>query len=161
MKIVLLLIISIATTLYADALKISADSVEGNELEGISYLRGNVRMSRAEDELNASKIIIYTNRKREPMKYRAEGNVTFKIVLENGALYKGRSNIVEFDPKKDEYRFYEGVRLEQLDEKKSMIGEKIIVNIKNGRAYAEGAKNRPVTMIFDIKERNSTKRIEK
>lgn len=161
MKFVLLIYLLFNLSLYADELRVVADSVEGDELKGVSFLKGHVRMNKGKDELNASTIYIYTNKERKPIKYSAEGNVSFTIVLENGATYRGRSDRVEFHPDLNEYRFFKHVKLEQLDEKKVIIGEKVIVNVNNATALAEGSSKKPVTMVFDIKDKNSTKGTKK
>lgn len=157
MKFILLIYLLIAISLSAEELTVVADTVEGDELKGVSFLKGNVRMNKGKDELNASCVYIYTNRERKPIKYSAEGNVSFKIVLESGAIYQGQSDRVEFHPDMNEYRFFDHVKLEQLDEKKVIIGEKVIVNVNSGTALAEGSSKKPVRMIFNIKDKNSTK----
>lgn len=158
MKFILLIYVFLITSLNAEELRVVADSVEGDELKGVSFLKGHVRMNKGKDELNASTVYIYTNKERKPIKYSAEGNVSFIIVLESGATYRGQSDRVEFHPDLNEYRFYNHVKLEQLDEKKVIIGEKVIVNVNSGTALAEGSSKKPVTMVFDIKDTNNTKR---
>ena len=158
MKFIFIIFGVLLLNVYSSELKITADSVEGDEIKGISILRGNVKMTKDRDELNASNIFIYTNKKREPVKYKADGNVSLKLFLDNGSEYRGKANRVEYDPLENKYSFYGDVRLEQVDEKKIIIGEKVIVNVNSGAALAEGTDTTPVTIIFDIKDKNSTKR---
>jgi len=145
------------TSLYAQELKIVADVFEGNETKGISFFKGNVKISKGLDELNASSVYVFTSKDRKPIKYSAEGNVTINIVTKSGAHYSGRADKVIFNPESEKYEFYDNVRLEQIDQKKKIIGDAVIVDIKNGTAIAKGDEKKPVIMIFDVKDQNKTK----
>ena len=103
-----------------------------------------------QDELNASTVTIFTNDDHKPTKYIASGNVAFYINTPKGAIYSGNAQRVVFLPEKKEYHFYENVRLTQINEKKEIIGDEIVLKTVEGKAYAKGEQSGPVIMIFNI-----------
>lgn len=148
--------LAMAASLYAEQLTIISEFFEGKEKEGISIFSGNVKIRKGKDELNATKVTVYTDENRMPKKYVAEGNVSFFISTENNASYQGRSQRAVFLPELQEYQFFKGVHLRQIDQHKQIDGDEVIVNIAEGRAIAKGAEREPVIMIFDIQDKNGT-----
>ncbi|MDP2894452.1 MAG: lipopolysaccharide transport periplasmic protein LptA, partial [Sulfurimonas sp.] len=59
---------------------------------------------------------------------------------------------VVYLPKEKEYHFFKDVHLKQINEKKEIIGEEVILKTIEGKAYAKGAEKEPVIMIFDMPE---------
>ncbi|MEA1983026.1 MAG: lipopolysaccharide transport periplasmic protein LptA [Campylobacterota bacterium] len=152
MKYIIVLTIFLNTLTLAQELKIKANFFKADEKKGVSVFEGDVNIVKKNDELNASKVTIFTDKKNQPTKYIALGNVSFKIATKQGAQYEGTANRVIFLPKDKEYHFYENVLLKQIDEKKEIQGDEVILNITDGQAYAKGIKKGPVIMIFDIAE---------
>ena len=152
MKYTLLLTLLLSTLLQAQELKIVADSFHADEKRGLSVFTGHVHITKRHDELNASKVSIYIDEKNQPTKFIAIGNVAFKIETKTAAKYEGVANRVIYLPRKKEYRFYENVYLKQIDEKKEIRGDEVVLNANDGKAYAKGVQQEPVIMIFDIKE---------
>ena len=142
--------------LFSGELKVTADSFDGNEKEGIGVFKGDVKITRKTDELNASKVTIYTDEQHQPTKMIAEGNVSFFIVTENNSTYAGKAQKTIYLPKEKEYQFYTNVHIRQLNDKKQIDGDKIILNTLSGKAVAVGANKEPVVMIFDIKDKNES-----
>ena len=140
----------IASSLMSQELKIKADSFHADEKKGISIFEGKVHILREKDELNAHKVTVYTNDKNEPTKYIAKGNATFTIVTKDGSIYKGKAGKVIYQPNEKEYYFYTDVHLRQINEKKEIIGNEVVLKTIEGKAYAKGAESEPVIMIFNI-----------
>jgi len=151
-KYILLLAMFLQLIAFAEELKIKANTFSADEQKGLSVFSGNVRMKKGNDELNASEVTIYTNKKNQPTKFVAVGNVSFKIETKKGAQYEGQANRVVYVPKDKEYNFYENVHLKQVDEKKEIIGDEVTLALDSGKAFAKGMKKEPVIMIFDIKD---------
>jgi lipopolysaccharide export system protein LptA len=137
---------------FAVELKIKANTFSADENKGISVFSGDVQMKKESDELNATEVTIYTDKKNQPTKFVAIGNVSFIMQTKQGSKYRGNANRVVYLPKLKEYRFYENVHLQQLDEKKEILGDEVVLSIVNGKAYAKGMKKDPVIMIFDIQD---------
>ncbi|MDX9813099.1 MAG: lipopolysaccharide transport periplasmic protein LptA [Sulfurimonas sp.] len=152
MKILSLLFIFVATFLSAEELKIKALEYSGDQNKGISIFTGNVHMTKLEDELIADKVTVYTDKENNPTKFVAEGNVSFKMTSEDGARYKGVSQKAIYLPNEKEYHFYIKAHLIQLDDHKEIMGDEVVFKSIEGKAFAKGAKDEPVIMIFDIKD---------
>ncbi len=152
MRFLIILTIFLASSLMSLELKIKANEFSADEKTGISIFEGDVSIIKGIDELNASKVTVYTDAKHQPTKYVAEGNVSFNISTKKGFLYGGEAGKVVYMPTLKEYHFFKNVHLMQIDEKKEIIGEEVVLKTIEGRAYAKGAKKEPVIMIFNMPE---------
>ncbi|MHC3994498.1 lipopolysaccharide transport periplasmic protein LptA [Thiomicrolovo sp. ZZH C-3] len=149
----LILAMTVAGSLYAaEQLRIVADAFTANEKQGRSVFEGNVRIKMGSDELNASRVEVYTAADRTPTKYIASGDASFFLMADDNSSYSGRAQKVIFLPLKEEYRFYGDVHLLQHNEHKQIDGEEVVVNIQEGTAAARGAERQPVIMIFNLPE---------
>jgi len=157
MKYLLILTFLLQVALFSQELKIKADEFRGDQNKGISIFSGHVRITKVHDELNASKVTVYTDKKNKPIKFVALGDVSFKIETDKGAHYRGVAQKVVYLPLKKEYHFFGNVHLKQLDDKKEIFGDEVILQAINGKAYAKGIKKEPVIMIFDIKDKKEKK----
>ena len=144
--------------LHADELKIKANFFESDQNKGISVFRGQVHITKGYDEINATKVTIYTDKDKKPIKIVAIGNVSFKIEDETHKKYRGKAQKVIYIPNEQEYRFYTNVHLFQLGDKKEIQGDEVVFNVITGKAYAKGVDHNPVIMIFDIKEKKEEKK---
>jgi len=134
----------------AEELQIKSESFYTDEKKGIAVFKGNVNIIKGSDELNASMVTLYTDKKNQPIKFVMEGKSSFTITTKEKSVYTGKAHKVVYITKTKEYHFYENVHLKQLDEKKEIMGEEVVLKILDGKAYAKGAKSEPVIMIFNI-----------
>lgn len=146
------IIMLLHTMLTASELKIVADSFRADHTKGISIFEGNVHIVKTDDELNASKVTIYTDANNKPLKFVALGNVSFKIETKTKEEYEGVAGKVVYIPKEKKYSFFENVHLKQLNVKKEIQGDEVVLSTEDGKAYAKGLTKEPVIMIFDIGE---------
>lgn len=153
----MILLIALYSFSFANQLKVIANTFHGDEAHGFSIFTGNVKITKGLSELNASKVIIYMDKNHQPIKMIADGNVSFFIKADNNATYRGIANKAIYFPKKKEYQFFQHVHLWQLNNKREINGNKIILNVINGTAVADGATNKPVIMIFNLQDKNVTK----
>ena len=144
--------IMLITLLSAEELKIKANSFTSDQNTGISIFTGDVRIKKKNDELNASKVTIFIDKKKKPTKFIAIGHVSFVIDTKDGSKYKGVAGKAIYYPKKKEYFFYDNVHLKQLNENKEILGDEVVLKTTDGKAYAKGLKKEPVIMIFNIEE---------
>jgi len=140
---------------YAEELKVISDSFKGDQQKGVSVFTGNVKVTKGHDELNASKVTIYTDKENKPTKYYAEGDVSFYIVTEMGEKYRGKSQTSIYLPNESEYQFFTKVDLIRIDDYRRVKGDKVIVNTVHGHASAESANNEPVVMTFTLEDKKS------
>jgi len=150
MKKTIFLTIFLTATLFSQELKVKAKLFNADQKTGVSVFEGDVNIIRGNDELNASMVTIHTNEKQEPTKFIAEGDASFKIKTLEGALYEGKAQKVIYLPIEKEYHFFKEVHLKQINEKKEIIGEEVILKTIEGKAYAKGAEKEPVIMIFNM-----------
>jgi len=150
MKFLLFSSILVASTLLSQELKIKANSFHADEKKGISIFEGKVHIVKEKDELNAQKVTVYTDEKNQPTKYIAKGDASFTIVTKDGSVYKGEAQKVIYQPVEKEYHFFTDVHLRQINEKKEIIGNEVVLKTIEGKAYAKGAKSEPVIMIFNM-----------
>ena len=152
MKILMFLMFFLASSLISQELKVKANQFSADEKSGISIFKGKVDVVKGKDNIKAQKVVIYTDEKHQPIKFIATGDVSFEIKTKKGSAYKGKAQKVIYIPKSKEYNFFGNVHLQQLDEKKEIIGEEVVLKTIEGKAYAKGAKQEPVIMIFKMKE---------
>ena len=143
--------------LVADELKIEANLFTADQKSGLSIFEGDVHIQKGSDELNASKVTVYVNEQKEPTKFHAQGDVSFFIHTQEGAQFKGQAYEAIYFPETKEYHFFKNVHLQQLDDKKEIVGEEVVLKSIEGNAYAKGAEKEPVIMIFDLKEKDTQK----
>ncbi len=140
---------------HAEELKVISDSFKGDQQKGVSVFTGNVKVTKGSDELNATKVTIYTDKENKPTKYFAEGDVSFYILTELGEKYKGKSQTAIYLPNESEYHFYKKVDLIRIDDYRRVKGDKVVVNTIGGNASAESANNEPVVMTFTLEDKKS------
>lgn len=157
MKYIFILLLALQTGLFSQELKIKSDLFNADETKGVSVFSGHVNILRHHDELNASEVTIYTDKQNQPTKFVAVGNVSFIVETKQGAIYKGISQKAIYIPKKKEYHFFKNVHLTQVNEKKEILGDEVVLKTTDGKAYAKGVNQEPVIMIFEIADEKEEK----
>lgn len=160
-KYLLLLAAFLVTMMGAQELNVLSDNFKGDQTKGVSVFTGKVRVTKGNDELNATKVTIYTDKSRKPLKYIAEGSVSFYIVTEGGEKYKGVSQKAIYLPNESEYQFYTKVDLIRIDDFRRVKGDKVVVNENQGFANADSSGGEPVLMTFTLEDKNTTKKSTK
>jgi len=146
------LMAAFSTLISAEELKIKAKSFFSDQNTGISVFKGNVIIKKRNDELNASKVTVYVDKDKKPTKFIAVGDVSFSIKTKEGSVYNGVAGRAVYFPNKKEYYFYDNVHLKQLNAKKEILGDEVVLKTTDGKAYAKGLNKEPVIMIFNIEE---------
>ncbi len=151
-KIVTALFFAAVTFAAAENVEITADHFEASQPENITEFIGNVHMKKGSDELNASKVVVYFDDKRRPIRYEAVGESRFIIHMQNGSYYKGRADRLVYRPEKELYELYGNVVLKEPKLDRTIMGEKVVVEKSSGRANVEGDDGKPVKFIFKVEE---------
>lgn len=152
-KILTLLTFFWTLSLHAEELKVVSDNFKADQPKGVAVFTGNVKITKGNDELNASKVTIYTDNNNKPIQYIAEGSVSFYILTEEGEKYRGKAQKAIYLPKESEYQFYTKVDLMRLDDYRRVKGDKVVVNEIRGFANAASSENEPVIMIFTLEDK--------
>lgn len=157
MKFLTIMTMFLASALISQELRIKANQFDADEKTGVSVFQGKVNIIKGNDELNATKVTVYADAQHKPIKYIAEGDVSFNIETKKGSLYQGVAGKVIYMPLIKEYHFFRDVHLKQIDEKKEIIGDEVVLKTIEGKAYARGATKEPVIMIFKMPDEKEEK----
>ena len=139
-------------------MNIEADRFYVSQKERTSIFGGNVQIKMDQDELNATKVYVYFDLKNKPLKYQADGNVSFFVKTEDNATYVGTCQSLVYTPKTKEYHFMKEVRIEEKVSKRTLNGEKILVNVGDNTAIVEGEQKKPIRITLDLDDKVNKKR---
>lgn len=131
-------------------LEVSAKNIESDLKKGESILDGDVFVKRGEDKLWADKVFIESDKKLQPIKYTAIGNVRFYAKTQDKEM-QGKANKAIYDVKKGEYQLLDNAMLEEIGKKNTIRGNIITFNPHSQEAQVAGSNQKPsvVTFIMD------------
>ena len=133
-------------------MQITSQHFVGDQKKLVSKFIGNVVVTRLKDRLTAEEVDIYFDKNKRPQKIVSIGNVHFLLYDKNNKYYKGQSDKVIYFPKKKYYVFEGHVHITQYPDNKQIFGQKMRLNLVQSHVEVEGARTKPLKMVFDIKE---------
>lgn len=133
-----------------ELLEISAEKIYTNQLKGETRITGNVEIIREQDRLNADEVLIKTDQNRKPLKYTANGNVNFRVMLQDGKLMKGRAKKVIYNALKDEYLLQGKAYVQEEGKPNAIRGDEIVLNRTAGSASVVGTQRKPAKITFSL-----------
>lgn len=139
-------------------MEITADRFDGNQEQGVSVFTGHVTIIKGKDELNATKVYVFTDDKNRPTQYKAEGNVSFLVSSDDNSTYRGRSQLLIYYPELKEYHFYTQVYIQEIHTLRTLSGEEVVINSTSGNARVVGKKEAPIRITFPLEDDNKTKK---
>ena len=151
-KIFIPLFIFLSFFIYADQVDIKADHFYADDITKIAYFEGDARVKQGYNEFNASKIVVYFDKKKKATKYEAIGGVKFNLI-ENDIHYQGEAEKIVYAPNDSKYYFSGDVILRDLTNNRKISAESISLDLKTGLADIKGAAKKPVRFIFEIEDR--------
>lgn len=137
---------------FANQVEISAEHFFADEKKGENVLSGNVVVKRDKDILNASKLVVMTNKKRKAVKYIATGNTRFEIFLQD-KLYKGSGDELIYDVSSDSYEINGNASIEETQSKKKVTGDKIFIDRKQEVYSVISNEQKPAKFVFELEEK--------
>ncbi len=142
------------TFLNAEQVEITSNDFFADENKQTSEFIGNVNIKKGSfDELKADKVIVYFDKKRQPIKYVATGNARAKIFIKD-KHYDGKGNTVTYEPAKQIYTVSGNGYFHEIETDKNVYGEKIVVNQKDGTYSVNSDEKKPVKFIFQVEEKD-------
>jgi lipopolysaccharide export system protein LptA len=152
-RVVFFLFLSISFLFSASKnVEITATKFESYENKLFSKFEGNVVVTKGKDSIKADKLYVYFDKKKNPNRYEAIGNVNF-TVYSNTNHYNGKSNKLIYYPNKKEFHLMEKAYVEDGKSDKKVYGDKILFNEKSGDIKVlSSSKNAPVKFIFKVNE---------
>ena len=151
-KISLSIFLFLSFNLYADQVDIKAERFYADDISKTAYFEGDARIKQGSNEFNASKIVVYFNKKKKATKYEAIGSVNFDII-EKEIHYQGEAESITYLPNESKYYFFGGVVLRDLTNNRKIVAQSISMDLKTGLADIKGAKKQPVHFRFEIEDR--------
>jgi len=151
-KISLSIFLFLSFNLYADQVDIKAERFYADDISKIAYFEGDAQIKQGSNEFNASKIVVYFNKKKKATKYEAIGSVNFDII-EKEIHYQGEAKSITYLPNESKYYFFGGVILKDLTNNRKIVAQSISMDLKTGLADIKGAKKQPVHFRFEIEDR--------
>lgn len=146
------------TNCFAEQVEVTADNFFADEIKLETVLTGNVHIKKgAYDTLDSNKVIIYFDKDKKPIKYVATGNAKFKAIV-NQKHYNGKGDTLTYEPGNDTYILNGNAYLNEIETKKEVFGERIIVNQTKGTYEVQSFRSeksqdkKPVKLIFQIED---------
>ena len=141
-----------AFPLLAEQVEITADEFYADEGKQISEFKGNVNIKKGKDTLTANLVVIYFDKKRNPLKYVASGNAKFRVFIKN-KTYDGSGSELVYEPAPNLYTINGNGFLHEIETDKKVYGEKITVNQNSGTYNVNSGKKEPVKFIFQVEDK--------
>lgn len=137
--------------LQAQQVEISADHFNADEKKMLSILTGHVLLKKGSDTIHAQKLTIFFDKKNHPIKYLAQGNITFNINT-NEQSFEGHAQKLLYNPSTQKYEVSGDAFIHEKKHNRKLYGETIMIDRISGESTIKGSKKRPVKFIFEVKE---------
>lgn len=148
----ILLLLLLATQLFANEIEISAKELIADEKKKITHLKGNVEIKRLKDKLNANEAFIFLDSNNRPTKMQALGNVRFIFTFKDGRSIEGSSNEALYFPNTREYQVLGNAVVKEVDKNNTVKGDKIIIRQNDGFISVVGKEDKPARLIFKLED---------
>lgn len=145
-------ILFLVGSLYAANVEVVANKFFADEQKQISVFSGDVVVTKESDKLVANKVTINFDKKRQPLKYTAEGDAKVNLLI-NEKKYFASANTMIYYPTKDEYELIGNAFLHEILTDKKVYGDKIFVNQLTGRYEVDSKGKKPVKFIFQVEDK--------
>ena len=142
----------VATSLCAEKVEVSSDTMKAQEQKREVHFTGHVYIRQAESWLRGDKVIVHFTKDNKTDRYDAIGNVTFELKDERGH-YKGKAKSVVYYPPKSKYILKGKAEIVDMINNRQLQGSEIVLDMKTGNASVKGGKKKPVKFIFDMEKK--------
>ncbi|MDR2790588.1 MAG: lipopolysaccharide transport periplasmic protein LptA [Campylobacteraceae bacterium] len=151
MRAVILFFLTVAASVFAVEVELTTDKIIVDEINLKSMFIGNVVIVKGADRLTADTAAVYFNKRQEPMRYEANGNVSAEIAI-NGKRYHASGENLLYDAAQNIYALSKNAFLEEIDTGRKIYGDMISVDQNNG-AYTVDGSLEPAKFIFQIDDK--------
>ncbi|WP_233706568.1 lipopolysaccharide transport periplasmic protein LptA [Helicobacter marmotae] len=143
----ILCICAVCALASTEQLQVSAKKIESDLKKGQTLLNGDVVVTKGGDTLWADKVLIETNKKNQPTRYVASGNVRFHTKLPDKE-FKGKAKKAIYDVQKDEYQLIDNAMIEEVGKQNSIKGDVITFSPSTEEALVKGSDKKPSVLTF-------------
>jgi len=145
------------STLYAEKVEVTSDSMKAEDMKKEVHFIGNVKIKQVDSWLHGDKVIVYFDENNETKMYEAqaigkEKTVTFEVKEKKG-FYKGSALNVKYYPATSKYVLTGKAVIDDLLNKRHVDGDVITLDMTTGNATVKGSRKKPVKFIFDMEEK--------
>ncbi len=143
---------------YAEKVEVTSDRMKAIDTKKEVHFIGNAKVKQGKNWITADLIVVYFNKKNQAEKYVATGKkkqAYFELDQETG-FYKGHADKVTYDPNTSVYTLIGHAVVDDIENKRHLVGEKITINTLTGNADVVGKATkkgkRPVKFVFETKD---------
>jgi lipopolysaccharide export system protein LptA len=151
MKKILIVVLLIVSFIKTEQIDIDAESFYADE-KGQFMEFINATVTKKEDKLTTDKIIVDFDKKGQPLKYVASGNVKVKVFL-NDKHYNASGETLTYEVKNQKYILEGDAHLTEIDTDRKVYGDLIEVDQLNGTYSVKGKDSAPAKFIFQIEDK--------
>lgn len=148
-------IFCLANLAFTSQVEITSKEVFSDNNKGVTIFTGQVKIKKTPSIMEADRVEVYANSGSEITKIKASGNASFFFAMKNDQKFKGSAKKFEYYPQKEEIRLIGNANVEDLTNKRKLIGEEIIFNERTQLAKVKGKTKEPVKVIFHIDDNKS------
>lgn len=146
-----LLLLLMFTTLYGEQVEVKANHFEADEIQKVSYFKGNVEVKKGTDEIKSDTLQIIFDANNKPTQYIATGDVRFDITTED-QRFEGSSQKITYEPAAKRYTADGNVMINERTKNQTLTGEHIVIDRNSGKSTITGSHKKPVKFIFNVEE---------
>jgi len=137
-------------TLFSGKLEISADKFTAKNDQKQIHFVGHANISKDGTSIKANSVVVYFGDDNSTKSFIAKGNVRFSI-KNSKVNYRGKCNNMKYISKRKSYTLTGAVKLKDKIKNRSIVGEHIKINTKDGSFTIKGKKSKQAKLIFNIK----------
>jgi len=147
----IIMLIFFVSFIFSEILHITSKKFFYNSNELKSVFIGDVNATKGKDNILADRMIIYFNKNKKPIKYVAEGNVRFFLILDNNESLKGKCSKLTYNFLNENIILEGNVFVRKIETNESVSGDKLVINRKTKDIEVIGNK-KPVNIILKVEE---------
>jgi len=147
----IMMLIFFVSFIFSEILHITSKKFFYNSNELKSVFIGDVNATKGKDNILADRMIIYFNKNKKPIKYVAEGNVRFFLILDNNESLKGKCSKLTYNFLNENIILEGNVFVRKIETNESVSGDKLVINRKTKDIEVIGNK-KPVNIILKVEE---------
>lgn len=146
-----LLFLGLCMCAFAENVEVTADKFFADEKKKVSIFEGKVTVKKGHDTLNAKKVVIEFDDKKQPLRYIATGDAKVNMTM-TGKKYYGESEKMTYEPSKNLYTLEKKAFLHELETDKKVYGDYIKADQNSGQYEVDGKGKAPVKFIFKLED---------
>lgn len=146
-----LLFLVLSTCAFAENVEVTAEKFFADEKKKVSIFEGKVNVKKGSDTLNAQKVVIEFDDKKQPLRYIATGDAKVNMKM-SGKKYYGEAEKMTYEPTKNLYTLEKKAFLHELETDKKVYGDYIRADQNSGQYEVDGKGKAPVKFIFKLED---------